>query len=129
MEISMLMTANSAEVREGNLYGLGMGWNWCQTPTPPCALVFCTLTTPSRVLAGPIEWQISLEDADGRVIFATQAGGQLDIPSTPGTQDTGAEIPYWSILPLNSMDLAPGRYAFRVRCDEAERSFAFRVVG
>ena len=129
MDISLVMTANGAEVRDGNLYALGMGWNWCQSPTPPFTLVVCTLIPEARTTAGPVEWTVILEDADGQPLATmTTDGGLLEASLSPGTRGSGVEIPFWTLLPFGSMELPAGRYTFRVRCDDAERTFAIRVV-
>ena len=129
-EITMLTVANRAEIQNGNLYGLGIGWNWTFCPVPPMSLVVRTHVSPSRMSLGDLTWNFVLSDADGQPVdvplamnFEYHAGATMPNGSYPG-----AEIPLWAIFHFAPIDLKPGRYQWRVTFDDAAATYPFTVV-
>jgi hypothetical protein len=127
-DITMLMTANSAEIVNGNLYGMGLGWNWILAPTPPLLVVACTLTAPSRMQAGEMKWVFTLENADGETLETVEVSGRADgiVPDGPG--GPGTEVPIWSLIRFSAVGLPVGRYQVRAVCDDSHKTLAFTVI-
>lgn len=129
-EITMLTVANRAEIQNGNLYGLGMGWNWTFRPVPPLSLVVRTHVSPSRMSLGDLTWNFVLSDADGAPVdvplamnFEYHAGATLPNGSYPGV-----DVPLWAIFHFAPIDLPEGRYQWRVTFDDATAEYPFSVV-
>jgi hypothetical protein len=128
-EISLVTVAKSAEVVAGTLYGLGIGWNWTPTPTPPIVLVVRADVPGSRLAGQELPITFALEDSDGRPVPHGEPWVTVsDSPTLPDGQYVGVGVPLWMLVYFPPLDLAPGRYQFRVTCDDAERSYAFSVV-
>lgn len=128
-EISVLAVANSAEILDGNLYALGMGWTWGRTPTPPMSIVAGIIIPPSRLAAGDVPSAVVLEDADGRELWSatwvTPANIEVSLPESGGVD---VDRTMWAVFSVAPMPLVPGRYQFRAMCDDAVRTYAFAVI-
>lgn len=129
-EITMLAPARSAEIVHGLLFTLGMGWNWCFTPTPPTTLVVRADLTPSRLEDPELTWTLSIEDEDGQVLdIPMEVGFQWAPTATlPDGAYPGVEVPVWGMFYLGSMPLPEGRYRWRVSIDNAVATCGFTVI-
>lgn len=128
-EIVFLMVANHAEIQNGNLYALGLGWNWCLRPVPTSFVVARALVAPAR-LEEELTWNFTLVDADGGVCslppeaeFTWQAAGTSLDGVYPGTQ-----VLVWATLRVPAFDLAPGRYQWQLEFDGEQATYPFTVI-
>lgn len=131
-EFRMFTVANSAEIVNGNLYAMGAGWNWTFSPTSPMVLIARTEVPISRMQSGEITWTIHLEDEDGHVLDAAvpppSVSWQVSSTLPNGENAPGVPIPSWTLFSFDSMELPPGRYTWKIECEEAVSSYTFTVV-
>ena len=129
-EITMLTVANSAEIMNGNLYGLGIGWNWTTSPAPPMVLIARTNISQGRMDSGDMTWTCELQDSDGRPVNQPIQPNSLFYASAtmPNGSYPGVEVPVWSLFYFPVLELPPGRYQWRVSCDDAVKEYGFTVV-
>ena len=128
--ITMLTPARSAEVVHGLLFALGMGWNWCFTPTPPTTLI-ARVELPRHRLEDPdLTWTLSIEDEDGQVLdHPMEVGFQWAPTATlPDGDFPGVEVPVWGMFYIGPIPLSPGRYRWRVAADGTDATCAFTVI-
>lgn len=128
--ISMLAVCRYAEVVDGNLYALGLGWNWCWNPSPPLVVVARIETPEWRLAHGTLSWTLTLEDADAHQVDTPLKveAEHIVAPATPDGTYPGVEVPIWSLFRVGSMDLEPARYQWRVTVDDEAATYAFAVV-
>ena len=129
-EVSIFTIGDYADIQNGNLYGMGIGWNWCYEAVPPLTLIARVLVAPSRLEAGNVSWVFSLIDSDGRAQAFPDDGKWSAVPS-PTTSDgafPGADVPLWILHRLPGFTLSPDRYQWRLDVDGATAAYPFTVV-
>lgn len=126
IEVTAVLPARYAEVHHGTVSALGLGLTIVPTPTPPLMLCILLHIDPPRLAAGTIHAEVRLEDADGNaVIGMTQV---LDATDNPPVPAGGPMVPVWLVIPVSPLDLATGRYQWRVTVDDDSRATQFTAV-
>jgi hypothetical protein len=126
-EIRLLMTANYAEVQDGNLYALALGWNW--TRSPVALVMVCRVEAPESTLAADQPATLQIQDSDGLVIHRPKARCEMHPSpvSASGAPPTGVEQPVWLIIKCDPLELDPGRYVFQLEYDGQVAAYPFTI--
>lgn len=120
MHVSLLL-ADSAQVSEGKVHALGLGWTTTQLPTPPMSVVLL-LDADWSSTATDIDVLLELVDADGRAVEVpgphggTPLSAQLTAHCGHSARPAGSptRVPIVVNFPPG-LPLSPGqRYQWRV---------------
>lgn len=140
MKVSLLLSdAAQADPQSGKVHALGLGWQQCQTPTPPCTLVlFLDIDWNETNRQHKLKCQLLTTDGDPVVMPGPHGSQPILFQATaeagrlPGAiHGTAVRMPLTLKIPAG-IPLEPGIYEWRVDVDGFEQATvveAFVVVG
>lgn len=128
------LLANSAQIYEGLVSALGIGWSQSYSPTMPYALVLI-IQVPWDRTDHQHNLKVKLVDSDGR--NPADSHGKRRVVEVraqfavgrPAGLPAGSDVETSETIQIAPMDLAPGQYEWRVEInDEALASRSFFVL-